>query len=93
MVLPGYEKWVESPYRGGIRAKGKGWIQYDFIYEGVRYRPTVDRVPREANQRRARVHLLEIKARIKNWAAPGFIDTSFGVMDFPRSGGHLRAMI
>jgi integrase len=49
---------------GGVRAKGRDRIQFDFEFEGVRYRPTVARVPTEANLRRARKQLEDIKARI-----------------------------
>lgn len=47
---------------GGVRAKGPDRIQFDI--EGVRYRPTVMRVPTETNLRRARKQLEDIKARI-----------------------------
>jgi len=49
---------------GGVRAKGSNRIQFDFEFEGVRYRPTVERIPSEANLRRARKQLEDIKARI-----------------------------
>lgn len=49
---------------GGVRAKGADRIEFTFHVEGVRYRPTVKRVPTEANLRRARRELEEIKARI-----------------------------
>ena len=49
---------------GGVRAKGRDRIQFDFEFEGVRYRPTLARIPTEANLRRARNQLEDIKARI-----------------------------
>lgn len=51
---------------GGVRPKGSDRIQFDFEYQGVRYRPTLTRVPTEANLRRARKQLGDIKARIAN---------------------------
>jgi hypothetical protein len=55
---------VARPFTGGVTAKGKRRIQYDFMYEGVRYRPTLQHVPSEGNLRRARQHLQVIKDRI-----------------------------
>jgi hypothetical protein len=49
----------------GVQAKGPNRIQFDFSFFGVRYRPTLERIPNEANLRRAHEHLKEIKARIK----------------------------
>jgi integrase len=49
---------------GGVRAKGSDRIQFDFEYNGVRYRPTLARTPTEGNLRRARQQLEDIKARI-----------------------------
>lgn len=49
---------------GGVTAKGRARIQFEFKFEGVRYRPTLPRVPTEANLRRARLHLEVIKQRI-----------------------------
>ncbi len=48
----------------GVRAKGPDRIQFDFEYQGRRYRPTLKRIPSEANLRRAHVQLKEIKRRI-----------------------------
>jgi len=48
----------------GVRAKGPDRIQFDFEYQGRRYRPTLKRIPSEANLRRAHVQLNEIKRRI-----------------------------
>jgi hypothetical protein len=39
---------------GGVRAKGRNRIQFDFEFEGARYRPKVPHIPTEANLRRAR---------------------------------------
>jgi integrase len=50
----------------GVQAKGTDRIQFDFWFAGVRYRPTLDRVPSEANLRRAHKQLLAIKQRIKD---------------------------
>ena len=49
----------------GVRAKGKDRIEFEFKFEGVRYRPTLQRAPSEANLRRAYKQLLDIKLRIK----------------------------
>ena len=51
---------------GGVTPKGSDRIQFDFELDGVRYRPTLKRIPSEANLRRARKQLEEIKARIAN---------------------------
>ena len=45
---------------GGVTAY-RDRIQYDFMLDGVRYRPSLDRKPTEANLRRAREHLQHIK--------------------------------
>ena len=50
----------------GVTAKGSDRIQFDFELEGVRYRPSVARIASEANLRRARKQLENIKARIAN---------------------------
>jgi len=50
---------------GGVSARSSNGIQYDFMLEGVRYRPTLKQVPTEANLRRAREHLKAIKERIR----------------------------
>lgn len=49
---------------GGVRAKGRDRIEFTFVYEGNRYRPTLPRMPTEGNLRRARQQLMDIKARI-----------------------------
>ncbi len=50
--------------RGGVCALGSDRIQFDFEFDGVRYRPTLKRSPTEANLKRARKQLEEIKQRI-----------------------------
>lgn len=50
----------------GVRAKGKSRIEFDFEFAGRRYRPTLKRLPTEANLRRAMLQLEDIKDRIKN---------------------------
>ena len=49
---------------GGVTAKGQRRIQFEFWFEGVRYRPTLPRTPTEANLRRAREQVAGIRARI-----------------------------
>lgn len=49
---------------GGITPRGRHAIQYDFVFQGVRYRPSLKRPPTEANLRRAREHLAAIKERV-----------------------------
>jgi integrase len=48
---------------GGVRAKGSR-IQFDFEFEGVRYRPTIESTPTPGNLLRARRRLADIKERI-----------------------------
>ena len=50
--------------QGGVSALGINRIQFDFEFDGVRYRPTLKRNPTEANLKRARKQLQEIKQRI-----------------------------
>src|ERR1700743_3381537 len=52
-------------FTGGVMAASRGRIQFDFLFEGVRYRPSIRRPPSEANLRRARERLMEIKRQIK----------------------------
>ena len=52
------------PITGGVSAKGQQRIQFEFWFEGVRYRPTLLRTPSETNLRQARQQLMGIKARI-----------------------------
>ncbi|MBS0417709.1 MAG: DUF3596 domain-containing protein [Proteobacteria bacterium] len=54
-------KW----FTGGVIAAPRGWIQFDFIFNGIRYRPTIKRPPSEANLRRARERLEAIKQQIR----------------------------
>jgi hypothetical protein len=49
----------------GVRAKGRQRIEFEFRYEGARYRPTLERTPTEANLRRAYKQLVDIKLRIQ----------------------------
>jgi integrase len=53
-------KW----FTGGVVAAPRGRIQFDFIFNGVRYRPSIKRPPSEANLRRARERLESIKHQI-----------------------------
>src|SRR5258707_1092630 len=53
-------KW----FTGGVSAAPRGRIQFDFMLEGIRYRPTLRRPPSEANLRLAREHLQSIKQHI-----------------------------
>jgi integrase len=50
---------------GGVCAKGADRIEFTFYYQGKRYRPSLVRIPTEANLERARKHLKQIKERIK----------------------------
>jgi integrase len=47
-----------------VTRRGSNRIQFDSEFDGVRYRPTLERAPTEANLRRARKQLDDIKARI-----------------------------
>jgi integrase len=49
---------------GGVTIKDRNRIQFDFKFDGARYRPTLLKTPTEANLRRAREHLVAIKQRI-----------------------------
>src|SRR5476651_2147709 len=49
---------------GGVIGLGSDRIQFDFEFDGVRYRPTLKRSPTEVNLKRARRQLQEIKQRI-----------------------------
>lgn len=48
----------------GVWALGSDCIQFDFEFDGVRYRPTLKRSPTEANLKRACKQLMEIRQRI-----------------------------
>jgi hypothetical protein len=47
----------------GRRRRGR--IQFDFIFNGIRYRPSIKRPPSEANLPRARERLEAIKHQIR----------------------------
>lgn len=49
---------------GGVTPIGRHRIQFDFVIDGVRYRPTHRLIPHESNLRRAREQLARIKMRI-----------------------------
>jgi hypothetical protein len=53
-------KW----FTGGVVAAPRGRIQFDFVLDGIRYRPSIKRPPSEANLRRARERLEVIKRQI-----------------------------
>lgn len=50
---------------GSITAKGQERIQFDFVLDGVRYRPSIKKKPTEANLQRALEELREIRERIR----------------------------
>lgn len=52
-------------FTGGVVAAPRGGIQFDFTFNGIRYRPSIKRPPSEANLRRARERLEEIKHQIR----------------------------
>jgi integrase len=52
-------------FTGGASGRGRTRIQYDFMLNGVRYRPSLNEIPTEANLRRAREKLKGIKERIR----------------------------
>jgi integrase len=58
--------------RSCVRAKGKHRIEFDFEFQGKRYRPTLKRAPTEGNLRRAIKQLEGIRERI----AQGVFDFS-----------------
>jgi len=47
-----------------VVAAPRGRIRFDFILDGIRYRPSIKRPPSEANLRRARERLELIKHQI-----------------------------
>jgi integrase len=51
-------------FTGGVVAAPRGRIQFDFTFNGIRYRPSIKRPPSEANLRRARERLEAIKHQI-----------------------------
>ncbi len=48
-------------FTDGVVAAPRGRIQFDFMFEGVRYRPSIRRPPSEATLRRAHERLDEVK--------------------------------
>jgi integrase len=54
-------KWFTE----GVSAKPRERIQFDFVFEGVRYRPSIRRPPSESNLRRARERLHAIEHQIE----------------------------
>ncbi|GFE82508.1 hypothetical protein GCM10011487_45080 [Steroidobacter agaridevorans] len=54
-------KW----FTGGVVAAPRGRIQFDFVVDGIRYRPSIKRPPSESNLRRARERLDVIKRQIQ----------------------------
>src|SRR5436305_12732834 len=44
-------------FTGGVVAAPRGRIQFDFTFNGIRYRPSIKRPPSEANLHRARERL------------------------------------
>jgi integrase len=53
-------KW----FKRGVGAAPHGRIQFDFVLDGIRYRPSIKRPPSEGNLRRARERLEVIKRQI-----------------------------
>ncbi len=56
---------IRGPSTGGVRAKRNNRIQFDFMLEGVRHRPTVRRTPTTQNLQAARERLTSIRQRIR----------------------------
>ncbi len=54
-----------GPRTGGVRPKPNDRIQFDFMLDGVRYRPTIRRAPTTHNLRAARERLSNIRRRIR----------------------------
>jgi integrase len=52
-------------FTGEVAAAPDGRIQFDFTFEGVRYRPSIQRPPSEANLRRAHQRLNDIRRQIE----------------------------
>ena len=50
---------------GRRRCGARGRIQFNFVFDGIRYRPSIKRPPSEANLRRARERLEAIKHQIR----------------------------
>jgi len=64
-----------GPSAGGVRAKPNNRIQFDFMLDGVRYRPTIRRAPTTQNLLAARERLAGIRQRIR--AGIFFFDQEF----------------
>jgi integrase len=64
-----------GPSAGGVRAKPNNRIQFDFMLDGVRYRPTIRRAPTTQNLLAARERLTGIRQRIR--AGTFFFDQEF----------------
>ncbi len=64
-----------GPDAGGVRAKPNNRIQFDFLLDGVRYRPTIRQPPTTQNLRTARERLAGIRQRIR--AGTFFFDQEF----------------
>jgi len=56
--------WVANGSLAASLPRPHGRIQFDFIFNDVRYRPSIKRPPSEANLRRAREQLEIIKQQI-----------------------------
>lgn len=69
-------------HTGGVAPKGANRIEFTFVYDHKRVRPTLAIVPTEANLRRARVRLQNIKKRI----AEGTFDFSEEFPDYKLLG-------
>ena len=54
-----------GPSAGGVRARPNNRIQFDFILDGVRYRPTIKRAATTQNLLAARERLAGIRHRIR----------------------------
>jgi integrase len=50
---------------GGVTPAGPSRVQFDFVIDGVRFRPTLPWPPTASNLERARKHLARIKAQIE----------------------------
>lgn len=56
---------IRGPSAGGVRAKPNNRIQFDFMLDGVRYRPTMRRTPTTQTLQAARERLAGIRQRIR----------------------------
>jgi hypothetical protein len=50
---------------GGVMPAGPSRVQFDFVIDGVRFRPTLPWPPTASNLEPARKHLARIKAQIE----------------------------